>query len=167
MPGAVEDAGGCPRGHWGMLLACLFEGGAEGKGWRFGAGDEGEGRRFHANKAWWGFFVVVDAGDGGGRGFIRLVDRSISRHCLSMAGAVGVFAGEGGGEGMFVGNVVAEHRVQAVGFMVWEAMQNEDSELVGRVRVRAKQASKVDVRNGGPLSFGAELGLSAVTQLGD
>ena len=84
-----------------------------------------------------------------------------------MAGAVGVLAGEGGGESVLVGDVAAEHQVQAIGLLVREAMWDEDSELVGRVRVRAKQASKIDVTDGRPLRFGAELGSSAVTQLGD
>ena len=80
-----------------------------------------------------------------------------------MAGAVGVLASEGGREGMFMGDVAAECRVQAVGLWVWEAMRDEGGELVSCVRVRAKQASKVNVRDGRPLSFGAELGSSAVT----
>ena len=46
-----------------------------------------------------------------------------------------VLAGESGGEGMFVGDVVVECWVQAVGFLMWEATWDEDGELVGRVRV--------------------------------
>jgi|SRR6266851_2353014 len=84
-----------------------------------------------------------------------------------MAGAVGVPAGKGSREGMFVGDVVVERWIQAVGLLVREAMWDEDGELVGHVRVRVKQASKVNVRDGRPLRFGAELGSSAVTQLGD
>ncbi len=83
-----------------------------------------------------------------------------------MAGAVGVVAGESGGEGVLVGDVAAECWIQAVGFLVGEMVRDEDGELVGHVRVRAKQASKVDVMDGGPLGFGAELGSSVVTQLG-
>ena len=56
-----------------------------------------------------------------------------------MAGEVGVLAGKGGREGMFVGDVTAEHWVQAVGFLVRETVWDEDGELVGGVRVRAKQ----------------------------
>ncbi len=48
-----------------------------------------------------------------------------------------------------------------------ETVWDEDGELVGRIRVRAKQFSKIEVRNGGPFAFRAELGSSAVTQLGD
>ena len=51
--------------------------------------------------------------------------------------------------------------------MVREAVRDEDGELVSRIRVRVKQASKVDVTDGRPHRFGAELGSSAVTQLGD
>src|SRR6266851_986910 len=84
-----------------------------------------------------------------------------------MAGAVGVAARKSGGEGVFMGDVAAERWVQAVGFLVWEVMWDEDGELVGHVRVRVKQASKVEVMDGGPLGFGAELGSSVVTQLRD
>ena len=84
-----------------------------------------------------------------------------------MAGAVRVFAGEGGREGVLVGDVTVERWIQAVGFLVREATWDEDGELVGRVRVRAKQASKIEVRNGGPLRFRVELGSSSITQLGD
>jgi len=80
-----------------------------------------------------------------------------------VARAVGVLASERGGEGVFVGDVAVEHRIQAVGLLVREAMRGEDGELVGHVRVRAKQASKVEVRNGSPLRFRAELGSSVVT----
>jgi len=78
-----------------------------------------------------------------------------------------VLAGEGGGEGVFVSDVAAERWVQTVRLLVREAIWDEDGKLVGHVRVRAKQASKVDVTDGGPFRFGAELGSSAVTQLGD
>jgi len=80
-----------------------------------------------------------------------------------MAGAVGVLAGESGGKGMLVGDVAAECWVQAVGFLVREAMWDKDGELVGHVRVRVKQASKVNVRDGGSLRLGTELGSSSVT----
>src|SRR6266851_8248148 len=84
-----------------------------------------------------------------------------------MGRAVLVFAGKGGGEGTFVGDVAAERRVQTVGLLVWEVVWDEDRELVGRIGVRAKQANKIEVRNGGPLWFRVELGPSSVTQLGD
>ena len=63
MPGVVEDAGSRPRGYWGMLLACFFKGSTE-----------GEEQRFHALEGQRGFFIVVDAGDGGGWGLVGLVD---------------------------------------------------------------------------------------------
>ena len=91
----------------------------------------------------------------------------VGRHCLLVTGAVLVFAGEGGGEGVHVGDVTVKHRIQAVGLLVHEAVWDEDRELVRRVWVRAKQVNKIEVRDRGPLAFGAELGLSAVTQLGD
>ena len=47
MPDHVEDLGGHPRGYWGVLLGCFFEGSAEDKGWRF-----------HTLEGWWGFFKV-------------------------------------------------------------------------------------------------------------
>jgi len=52
-----------------------------------------------------------------------------------VAGAVGVATGEGGREGVLVGDVAAEHWVQVVGFVVWETVWDEDGELVGRVGV--------------------------------
>ncbi len=52
-----------------------------------------------------------------------------------MAGTVVVFAGEGSRKGVFVGDMAAERSVQAVGLLVWEAMRDEDVELVGRVGV--------------------------------
>ncbi len=52
-----------------------------------------------------------------------------------MGRAVGVLAGEGSGEGMLVGDMSPEHWVQAVGFLVWEAMWCKDSELVCGVQV--------------------------------
>jgi len=84
-----------------------------------------------------------------------------------VAGAVFVLAGEGGREGVCVGDVTVERRVQAVRVLMWEAMRDEDGELVHHVWVRAKQFSKVEMRNGWPFAFRAELGSSAVTQLGD
>ena len=84
-----------------------------------------------------------------------------------MTRAVFVFAGEGGGEGMCVGDVAAEHRVQAVGVLMQETVRDEDGELVGRVWVRVKQFSKIEMRDGGPFRFRAELGSPTVTQLGD
>ena len=83
-----------------------------------------------------------------------------------VAGTVGVLAGEGGREGMFVGDVAMKRWVQAVGFLVQKVARDEDGKLVGGVRVRAKQQSKIKVRDGRPLAFGVELGSSAVTQLG-
>ncbi len=77
MPGVVEDVGGCPGGYWGLLLARFFEGGAEGEGRGFVSGAKGEGWWLHANKAWRCFFLVMDAGDGGGWGLVGLVDRTI------------------------------------------------------------------------------------------
>jgi len=139
-----------------VLLVCFFKGGTEDKGWRL-----------HANEGWQGFFFVAEAGDRGGWGLVGLVDQPVGGHCLSVAGAVVVLAGKGSREGVFVGDVAMEHWVQTVGILVQEAMRDKDGELVGGVRVRAKQASKIDVTDGGPLSFGVELGLSAVTQLGD
>ena len=56
-----------------------------------------------------------------------------------VAGTVGVLAGEGGGEGMFVGDMALEHWVQAVRILVRKAMWDEDGELVGGVWVRAKE----------------------------
>ncbi len=82
-----------------------------------------------------------------------------------VAGTVGVLAGEGGGEGMFVGDMALEHWVQAVRILVRKAMWDEDGELVGGVWVRVKKRSKIDVTDGRPLRFGAELGSPAVTQL--
>src|SRR5713101_4830516 len=84
-----------------------------------------------------------------------------------MARAVFVLTGEGGGEGMCVGDMAMERRVQAVGVLVREAVWDEDGELVGRVWVRAKQFSKIEMRDGGPFWFRAELGSPTVTQLGD
>ena len=48
-----------------------------------------------------------------------------------------------------------------------KAVRDEDGELVGRVGVRAKQFSKIEVRDGGPFSFRAELGSPSVPQFGD
>jgi len=127
VPGIVEDAGSHSWGYWGVSLACLFEGSAE-----------NEGQRFHALEGWWGLFINEAAGGGGWR-LVGQVDGSIGGHCLVVAGAVGVFAGEGSGEGMFVSDMAAERRVQAVGFLVWEAMQDKDGELMGGVRVQAKK----------------------------
>ncbi len=56
-----------------------------------------------------------------------------------MAGAVRVFASKGGGEAVFVGDVAVECWVQAVGLLVWEAVQDKDGELVCGIRVRAKK----------------------------
>ncbi len=56
-----------------------------------------------------------------------------------VAGTVGVLASKGGGEGMFVSDVAVEHWIQAVGVLVWEAVWDEDGELVGGVWVRAKK----------------------------
>ena len=52
-----------------------------------------------------------------------------------MAGTVGVLAGEGGREGVLVGDMAAEHWVQAVGILVWEVMWRKDGKLVCGVRV--------------------------------
>ncbi len=75
-----------------------------------------------------------------------------------------VLAGEGGGEGVCVGDVAAQRRIQAVGVLVRETMRDEGGELVGCVGVRAKQFSKIEVRDGGPFRFRAELGSPTVTQ---
>ncbi len=48
---------------------------------------------------------------------------------------MGVSAGEGGREGVLVGDVVVEHRVQVVEVLVQEVMWHEDGELVHGVRV--------------------------------
>jgi len=82
-----------------------------------------------------------------------------------VAGAVRVLAGEGSREGVFMGDMVLECWVQAVGVLVWKAMWDEDSELVGGVWIRAKKRSKIDVTDGRPLLLGAEFGTSAVPQL--
>ena len=82
-----------------------------------------------------------------------------------MAGAVGVAARKSGGEGVFMGDVAAERWVQAVGFLVWEAMWDEDGEFVCGVWVRAKERSKIDVMDRRPSLLRAEFGMSAVTQL--
>ena len=66
-----------------------------------------------------------------------------------------------------MGDVATECWVQAVGVLVQKAVRDEDGELVGRVWVRAKQFSKIEMRDGGPFGFGAELGSPVVTQLGD
>ena len=84
-----------------------------------------------------------------------------------MTRAVFVLAGEGSGEGVRVGDVAMERRVQAVGILVRETVRDEDGELVGRVWVRAKQFSKIEMRDGGPFRFRVELGSPVVTQLGD
>ena len=74
----------------------FFEGSAEGKGRGFvGDGDGGEVRRLHADKVRWGFLIIMEARDRGGRGFIGLVEGSIGQHCLSMAGAGSFFAKAG------------------------------------------------------------------------
>ena len=78
---------------------------------------------------------------------------------------MGVLAGEGGREGVLVGDVATEHWIEAVGILVWKAMWDEDSELVGGVWIRAKKRSKIDVTDGRPLLLGAEFGTSAVPQL--
>ena len=80
-----------------------------------------------------------------------------------VARAVRVLASESGREGMFVGDVAMECWVQAVGFLVWEAMWDEDGEFVCGVWVRAKEQSKIDVTDGSPLWFGVEFGMSVVT----
>ena len=46
-----------------------------------------------------------------------------------------VFAGKGGREGVFMGDVAAKHRVQAIGILVQEMVRDEGGELVGHVRV--------------------------------
>ena len=74
MPDMVEDMGGCPRGHWGVLLGRFFEGSAEDEGRGIVGDFQCEGQWLHTNEAWWGLFIVVDAGDGGGQGFVGLVD---------------------------------------------------------------------------------------------
>jgi len=84
-----------------------------------------------------------------------------------VAGAVGVFAGEGGRERVFVGDVAADCWIEAAGFLMREAMWDKDHELVSCVRWQAKQGSKVKVTNGWPLRLGAELGSSTVTQGGE
>jgi len=56
-----------------------------------------------------------------------------------VAGAVRVFASEGGGEAVFVGDVAVERWVQVVGLLVWEVVQDKDGELVRGIRVRAKK----------------------------
>ncbi len=56
-----------------------------------------------------------------------------------VAGAVRVLASEGGGEGVFVGDVAVEHWVESVGILVWETMWDKDGELVCGVWVRAKE----------------------------
>ena len=78
-----------------------------------------------------------------------------------------ILAGEGGGEGMCMGDVASERRIQAVGVLVRKTVWDEDGELVGHVRVRVKQANKIEVRDGGPFWLRAELGSPTVTQLGD
>ncbi len=83
-----------------------------------------------------------------------------------MAGAVGVSASEGSGEAVFVGDVAMERRVQAVSFLMQEAMWDEDGGLVCGVQVRAKERSKIDVTDGGPFLLRAELRTSSVPQLG-
>ena len=52
----------------------FFEGGAEGKGRGVVHDlDDSKGGWFHADKAWGCFVLVWQAGDRGGRGFIRRV----------------------------------------------------------------------------------------------
>ena len=80
-----------------------------------------------------------------------------------MARAVFVLIDEGGREGVCVGDVATERRVQAVGVLVREAVWDEDGELVGRIWVRAKQFSKIEMRDGGPFRFRVELGSPVVT----
>ncbi len=114
----------------------LFEGGAE----REGRGvvydlDGGERRRLHADEMGRCVVFVGEAGDGGGWGLIGWVVRVVGGHVSAVAGTVFVFAGEGGGEGVHVGDVVAECRVQAVRVLVRETVRDEDGELVGRVWV--------------------------------
>ena len=71
-------------------------------------------------------------------------------------------AGVAGGEGVSPSDVSSVSEVELVLFVLREMVWDEDSELVGGVRVRAQERSKIEVGDVGALAFGAEAGASAL-----
>jgi hypothetical protein len=81
--------------------------------------------------------------------------------------ATRVLAGVVGGEGVSPSDVSSVSEVELVLFVPWEMVWDEDGELVGGVRVRVQERSKLKMGDVGALAFGAEAGVSVLLgQLG-